>query len=219
MNPVILISSCKRDVDQRLNQTIRETWGKDSKIPYFFLLGDGNAPTQPDEIVLAGVKDDYYSLPHKTQQGHAWAKAQGFDWTFQAFTDTYIDTERLLASGFAEKGDYIGNKGAWAKNSKERAGLEFCHGGTGYWLSPRATDLIIAADIGNENLEDQFVATVMKANGIRITDDKRYSMGTTYNFREPKVLATNSVITNHLSDSAHKCTPAIIQTSFRERFK
>jgi hypothetical protein len=213
-NPVILVSSCKKDADSGNNQAIRQSWGKNSAIPYFFILGEGNAASA-DEIVFP-VKDDYLSLPHKTKEGHRWARENGYDWIFQCFTDTYVDTERLAKSGF-ESGHFVGNKGAWPPHARERAGLEFCHGGPGYWLSPKASDLIISADIGRETLEDQWVAAVMKANNILILDDKRYSMGTTYNFREPVPMPNNNVISCHLSDSGHKYTASLMFAAERKR--
>lgn len=220
MNPCILISSCRKDAVAGHNEAIRQTWGKDSAIPYFFILGSGNVASKPDEIVLP-VRDDYFSLPAKTQEGHRWARQHGYDWIFQCFTDTFVDASRLLASvtEHANAGhEYVGNKGAWPMNARERAGLEFCHGGPGYWLAPRATDLMLVAMIGKENLEDQFVAAVMKASGIRIADDKRYSMGTTYSFRETVPLATNEQISCHLSDSGHRYTGTMMHEAFRRRF-
>jgi hypothetical protein len=208
MRPVILVSSCRKDADNHLNQAIRETWGKNSAIPFFFILGQRNPPgtympgevpfkPAPDEIVLP-VADNYLSLPFKTKEGHRWARKRGYDYIFQCFTDTYIDTERLLNSGF-EKGDYVGNKGV-----KGCRGCDFVHGGPGYWLSPRATDLILAADIGSEQLEDQWVALVMARRRVPIVDDSRYSMGSTYSFKEAPPLPTNHQISCHLSDSGHK---------------
>jgi hypothetical protein len=212
MQPVILISSCRKDANAGNNEAIRATWGSNSAIPYFFILGDGNIATHPDEIVLP-VKDDYFSLPFKTQEGHRWARNQGYDYMFQCFTDTFIDTERLAASDFT-RGDFVGNKGF---NPAFR-GFNFCHGGPGYWLSPKATDIILAANIGKENLEDQWVAFVMKSHGIEVTDDKRYSMGFTYNYREQVPLPTNSQISCHLSDSAHSYQKEMMYGALWQRF-
>jgi hypothetical protein len=97
MNPVILISSCKRDQDRGYHQVIRETWAQGSPIPVFFILGEGSRSA--DELLLT-VPDGYDSLPYKTREGHRWALQAGFDYIFQAFVDTYIDPYRLLASSF-----------------------------------------------------------------------------------------------------------------------
>jgi hypothetical protein len=263
MNPVILISSCRHDVEAGHNEAIRQTWAKNPAIPVFFILGAAAAPQEQgsasrekcgragflkkdeieaearasaaaapqeqgsashekrrragfikkdDEIVFP-VKDDYLSLPHKTQQGHRWARAQGYDYIFQCFTDTYVDTERLLNSGFERGGDYIGNKGAHGCR-----GVDFCHGGPGYWLSPRASDLIAASSIGGETLEDQWVAQVMKNAGISIAADPRYSMGMTYEFCEAKPLPGNDRISCHLSDSGHKYKAGMMFSAERLRF-
>jgi hypothetical protein len=207
MKPVILVSSCRKDVAGGHNDAIRQSWGKNSTLPIFFILGEGNA-AQPDEIVFP-VKDDYLSLPWKTQQGHRWAREQGYDYIFQCFTDTYVDTERLIQSEF-ERGDYVGNQGI--------CGGDFCHGGPGYWLSPKATDLILAADIGKETLEDQWVGGVMIQNGVPITPDFRYSMGTSYRCREAKPAPDNEQISCHLSDNGHRYEAAMMFAAERLRF-
>jgi hypothetical protein len=212
MKPVILVSSCKKDQQLGHNQVIRDTWGKDSPIPVFFILGEGNVAEHPDEIVLP-VKDGYHDLPWKTREGHRWAKEQGYDWTFQAFTDTFIDVDRLVASDFT-RGEFVGNKGF---NPAFR-GFDFCHGGPGYWLSPHATDLILNAEFGKETCEDQWVAWVMKIHGVACVDDKRYSMGTTYNYKESVPLPTNGVISCHLSDSGHKYTKDMMLAAFKLRY-
>jgi hypothetical protein len=211
-NPIILVSSCRKDVAAGLNQAIRETWGKKPAIPVFFLLGERNVDPLPDEIVFP-VPDDYLSLPFKTKAGHKWAREQGYGYIFQCFTDTYVDTERLLRSGF-EKGDYVGNLGVDCGRGHQ---FRFCHGGPGYWLSPKTSDLLLAAGIGEEKLEDQWVGLVMQKNRIAITDDSRYSMGTTYRYREPLPLPRNHQISCHLSDSGHKYEASMMFAAERLR--
>jgi hypothetical protein len=209
MRPVILVSSCRQDVASGYNNAVRLTWGKNSALPIFFILGEGNAAPKADEIIFP-VKDDYLSLPWKTQQGHRWAREQGYDYIFQCFTDTYVDTERLIQSEF-ERGDYVGNQGVGCR------GYDFCHGGPGYWLSPKATDLILAADIGEETLEDQWVGWVMIQNGVATTPDFRYSMGTSYRYREAKPAPGNEQISCHLSDSGHCYEAAMMFAAERLR--
>jgi len=217
MNPCIVVSSCKKDRELGHNQIIRDTWGKLSPFPIFFILGHGNENPLPDEI-LVSAKDDYASLPWKTQLGHLAARNLSHDWIFQCFTDTFVDPLRLAASNF-ERGEFVGNKGSWPLNSKLNPGLSFLHGGPGYWLSPRATDLILAVEIpSTENLEDQWVAKVMQANAVPITDDKRYSMGRTYNFREAVPLPTNDRISCHLSDSGHRYVKEMMLEAHKRRF-
>lgn len=213
--PCILISSCKRDVFNGANQAIRDTWGADSAIPYFFLLGKENGITmQRDEIVL-DVPDDYLSLPFKSREGKRWALATGFDFFFQCFTDTFIDTERLAASGY-EKHDYTGNLAVGWK-------ISFAHGGPGYWTSKKCAKVLIDRAIeGNhfpetDRYEDQWTGRIL-GGSVQCWDDKRYSMGCSYKFEKGAVLAENDLITEHLSSATNQYHPEWMHQAFAKRY-
>ena len=196
--PVILVSSCKRDQQNGANQAVRETWGARSRIPYFFILGQGAKQLNPDELFF-DVGDAYLDLPHKTKQSLSWALNNGYTNAFRAFTDTFIDTERLLSSGF-EKYDYTGNE------SEPYPGFTFAHGGPGYWLSRKGMKIVVDSPIdrkafNSDQYEDQWSGRRLGLAGIKCVDDKRYSMGWSYDKEEPHLsLSSNNVISVHLSN-------------------
>ena len=193
--PIILISSCKRDQENGNNQAIRNTWGAHSVIPYRFFVGD-TSPEHDDEIML-DCPDNYFSLPMKTQLSLRWAMLEGYTHFFRAFTDTFIDTERLAKSGFEEH-LYSGNPcGFWRDL--------FHHGGPGYWLNLNAAQLVITQPHAHaEKLEDYWVGMLMQKYGVPPHHDFRYSMGLSYGRRERPSLPDNDIISEHLSDSGNK---------------
>jgi hypothetical protein len=200
-NPVILVSSCFRDKKNGNQQIVRDTWASKSSIPVFFLLGKSiNSADREDEI-LVDAPDDYFGLPFKTQQGKRWARAHGYDFVFQCFVDTYVVPERLAASGF-QNFNYSGNESEIYGFANEK--YTFCHGGPGYWNGPKAIEVIINAPIELKRFEwhkweDQWAGHTLRRAGIRPRDDKRYSMGTSYQKREAVALPDNDVISEHLS--------------------
>lgn len=200
MNPVILVSSCRRD--QRLNYhgMIRFTWAKRSSIPVFFVLGKEGNKTSADEIVL-DVGDDYRSLPWKTREGHRWALDQGFDFVFQCFTDTYCNPDRMLVSGF-EQFDYVGH----FRGEDQRVQLEalppgcYASGGSGYWLNARSSKALLQSSIDHW-AEDLWVGKVLGEAGICGTQDYRYwSAG-------GQMLPSNDAISVHLSRGTGEYDP------------
>lgn len=199
--PVILVSSCASDIRKGYNQAIRETWGKVSLIPIFFFIGYTDDALATDEIMVE-APDNYYSLPMKTALSVRWALNLGYTHFFRAFTDTYVDTGRLLRSGF-ENHEYVGNMCGF-----HVAG--FMHGGPGYWLGPQAGQIVANELPVHEKFEDQWVGKMMRRHNIGFVPDFRYSMGTSYDRRELPSLPTNDIISEHLSNSAiyeHKNVP------------
>ena len=102
---MILVGSCVMHMSRGYHDAIRATWGKDSAIPYFFVVGSsidqGTRPMfmNPDTIVVP-CPDGREDLALKALLGQKWARRQGFDFVFQAWNDTYCFTKRMLASGF-----------------------------------------------------------------------------------------------------------------------
>ena len=210
LKPVILISSCVKDRNNGNNQAIRDTWGKASLIPYVFCLGDTD-PVEQDEL-YCDCPDNYFSLPHKTQASLKWAISQGFTHMFRAFTDTYVDTGRLLYSEF-ERSDYVGNPCGFYRDL-------FYHGGPGYWVSARAAQHVVMSDVEGQKLEDFWVGKVVQRfqPDLIYKHDFRYSMGQSYNRREPRVLLTNDIISEHLSDSGNKYDSGKMYARHNARF-
>ena len=189
IKPIILISSCVRDRDNGNQQAIRDTWGATPVIPYRFFLGD-TEPISADEVGLF-CPDNYFSLPAKTQESLKWALERGYTHMIRAFTDTYIDTQRLDMAQFGLL-DYVGNMCYSHK-------FEFIHGGPGYVLSARAAQLVVDADVGTWALEDQWVGWLMIQNGIEGFHDPRFSMGRSYLHKEPFPTPANDILSVHLS--------------------
>lgn len=197
IKPIILVSSCYRDQKNGNNQAIRDTWGKDSAIPYKIFIGD-MPPTADDEVCLDYCPDGYFSLPVKTAQSLRWAMLRGYNYFFRAFTDTYIDTRRLLKSGF-EGQSYRGNPCGFYRDL-------FMHGGPGYWLDLWAAQIVACASdqAFEQKFEDYWVGHLMMNHGVAPSYDFRLSMGNSYDRRENMVLPSNDIITEHLSDSGNR---------------
>lgn len=179
-----------RDRKNGNQQAIRDTWAKSPAIPYRFFLGDVDAENV-DEVSLP-CPDNYFSLPMKTKMSLEWALKEGYTHTFRCFTDTFIDTLRLRNSAFAEA-DYIGNP--FQHGTK---GF-FMHGGPGYWLSRRASELVVSKELNGATLEDQWVGLSLIDTDVTIKCDYRYSMGLSYVYRQLSVLPDNDIISEHLS--------------------
>jgi len=209
--PIILISSCKRDVENGYNQSIRDTWGANSAIDFKFFLGRGNTVKHPDEVLL-DVPDDYYSLPAKTQESIRWALEHGYTNCFRSFTDTFIDTKRLLETDY-NRASYIGN-------TSNAPGFVFCHGGPGYWLRKDAMEIVVNTIITpNWNFEDQWVGRVLLDNSITAVHDNKYSMGLSYRRHDRRISYTNDVITEHLSLHTNEYDKRWIFQAYVRRFQ
>jgi hypothetical protein len=208
MKPVIMISSCKRDQEKGYHDAIRSTWGRDAAIPFYFLMGAGAISRAADELVM-DLPDDYNSLPFKTREGHRWASAKGYDYIFQAFTDTYCFTNRMLVSGF-ERFDYVGH--FRGENVNQLSSVAFgCYpsGGSGYWLSPMATSLLVEEE-PDHWAEDLWVGRVMKKYLISGTQDYRYFSAGGY---------TKECLTVHLSRGTDKYHPSWMEETHATALK
>ena len=152
---------------------------------------------QPDEVIVS-VPDGYVHLPYKTRESCKWALEQGFDYTFQCFPDTYINLDRLLGSGFEQKG-YTGHEcGGYAA------------GGPGYWLDRPMMQIVANEPRVTEWAEDRWVGLVMKEHGIPFTPDSRYAEG-------PNApLCTNDIITSHMGHTPVVFTPEVARVVHRK---
>lgn len=114
---------------------LRDTWLKDvaqfPNVEYkLFYGGSGGREPLADEVFLP-VRDDYGSLPAKTIAICKWAKEQGFDLIFKCDDDTGVYVDRILQESMSGLWDYAGYLHG-----------RVCTGGTGYWLSRRAFEII-----------------------------------------------------------------------------
>lgn len=118
-------------------QAVRDTWLKDTKVfgnvTVRFFYGrptpDGFVP-QDDEVILS-CPDDYASLPAKTIEICKYAQKNNYDLLFKCDDDTGIYVDRILQESMTGLWDYAGYLNG-----------RVCTGGTGYWLTKRAINVI-----------------------------------------------------------------------------
>lgn len=161
MKALIAISSCGDFEANGNNQALRDTWLPSIKdfpgLDYKFFFGVGqNAPQLEDSIILPDVDDGYGFLTYKTQASLRWAHAQGYEFVFRCFPDTYVRVDRLMACPFADfdfYGDFRSEEGGRTNGGtgKQMPTLQeaqnYASGGAGYWLSRRAFELLLDAPI------------------------------------------------------------------------
>lgn len=113
-----------------------------------------------DEVFIH-TPDDFKHNCYKTKGNRRWAEEHEFDFVFQCTSDTYIDVQRLMTSGF-ENYDYVGfPEGCYAR------------GGNGYWTSRKASRLILDEPV-TIWAEDWWVGTILTNKGVLLHPDRRY---------------------------------------------
>lgn len=222
MKPLILVGSCKKNQDAGCLDAIRETWAKDSEIPYRFFLGKDCIATHDDELVF-NVIDGYFEQNPKHQAALKWALDHDYTHVFLCDDDTFVSPKRLLRSGW-ETAHYRGNMKDTPRPGEE-CGVEhdYCHGGCGYWLDAESMRAVVAAEFDLERpdhrIDDQWFGLVLRDAGILPEHDYRYSMGTSYGKAEPPVLPTNDVISCHLSRTLGNYRPEWMRDSYLQSLK
>jgi hypothetical protein len=136
-----------------------------------------------DEVFLS-VPDDYFHLVFKVRKMHQWALDNGFEYVYKADTDTYVDLERLMASGF-EQHDFTG----WQSSPQHPV----VAGGGGYWLSKRSLQVSAASPI-TVWAEDHWISNTLCHRGIKLFGDTRYS--------DNLVTRRNNLISTHVGFKA-----------------
>jgi hypothetical protein len=217
LKALIAISSCGDFEANGNNQALRDTWLPDLEqfgVDYKFFFGVGqDAPELPDSIVLPDVPDDYGNLTYKTRASLRWAHAQGYDFVFRCFPDTYVQVERLMASGFAvndyhgdfrseEGGRTDGGTGEYRPTLQEAQ--NYASGGAGYWLSRRAFEFLLNAPVTGvwrddltPYVEDLWVGNILGKCGLTLNyfDDRRFCNHGSRMWPNP----ANYLITAHMS--------------------
>ena len=140
--PVILIASYEAARHNGYQQAQRDTWIKDlsGRMPYKFVLGRECENPGPDEIVV-DAGDKIEGFPLKTKAARAWATKNGFGYTFHCTTDTYVIAERILGINY-EQFDCLGYFMHDMHRLCKTENIQFPQGGAGYWLSPKAAEII-----------------------------------------------------------------------------
>jgi hypothetical protein len=206
MKCLILISSCFDFEINGNNDALRETWLRDvAKFPGLdcrFVIGTGQgAVPMADYLLLPDVEDDYGHLTYKTRASHEWAVAEGYDFVFQCFADTYAVLDRLMDCGF-ESHDYHGD---FRTEGNGPGTLNYASGGPGYWLSRKACEMLCGKPIlgvWRDDLmpyvEDMWVGNVLgrrREELIYFDDTKRFiNKGQSIWPR-----SNNQIISSHLS--------------------
>ena len=172
---------------------------KDSRHPVF----DRHSPTinQPkDDEILAPVPDDYAYSGWKDRESLRWSYRNGYDYTFMAACDTYIDLPRLMSSGF-ENYAYSG------RLHRGSAPETFAIGGAGYWLSRQTLPLFIDKPVTHW-AGDYWLGRILSQLGVVVHGDRRYGQTPQQHHcvapegRDPVYpLESNKQITAHLNEA------------------
>jgi hypothetical protein len=143
-------------------QTIRDTWAKDSSVDVKFFLGNPVETVPAIDEVFVNADDTQAGRTNKLVEVYRWALAHGYDYVFRCDPDTFVRPALLLDCGF-ERHDYMG-----ALNSV------FASGGSGFWLSKRAMQIVTTEPIAPDSADDVYVADRLRPHGIVVYDDKRF---------------------------------------------
>lgn len=185
-------------------QAQRETWLADIEgADYKFFLG--YPETEAEDIVLVdsedgpiwegGVGGRRTWIPNvKTEAIVSYALDNGYDFVFKCDDDTYVRAGALLAGGFEEH-DY---SGFTEKHYTIALGFyRWAQGGSGYWLSRRALEVIAEHGLRTVVLPEDFaVGNALATHGIHPYHDDRYAPGVTKEELEhpdPRLLTLHKV--------------------------
>ena len=178
--PLIMVMCCKAKMDRI--EAIRQTWLQDARdlgIDVRFFYGHGFTPSSfvpPVTIedttgkltVSLPCDDSYEALPTKVKMAFAWAVDHGYTNALKIDDDTYCVPNRLLTSGF-EANDWIGR-------INHQPDGHYCSGGSGYWLSKKAMEIVANAKLDGDWAEDREIGRILRNAGIKPTNDKRYTL-------------------------------------------
>jgi len=181
--PLIGFLGCHRDEPDAQQQ--RDTWLVGSPVDHRYFIGRPGLDERPD-VVWVDVDDGYTHLPFKTQAMCRWALSNGYTHLFKTDTDVYLRPERLLACGF-EAWDYSGFfRGRAEDEPNDVVTGNYCSGGSGYWLSSKAMEIVAAAQMEENHLhpeggyycngEDVQVGRLMREAGVPCHWDDRYKL-------------------------------------------
>ena len=190
MNPIILIAAYQGYIARGDQDACRKTYLKEwgHLIPHRFVYDrEYEGPLEYDEIRV-DCPTGFMECVFKTHRGVTWALENGYDYVFSAPTDCYIIIPRLLASGY-DILDYTGF---------QVPGEGHIGGGSGYWLSKRAMEIVAAATPWLD-YEDRWVGAILHNSGIRPVHDPRY-----WSSEQPPV---DGAITSHLSRATGVYSP------------
>jgi hypothetical protein len=196
-NILVAILSTQNLVGRR--KAVRETWLKDlHDADYRFFVGNGGWKQEEDTVVL-DCDDSYECLPDKMTRVARWALDHDYDFIFKCDDDTYVNIERLFASGFEQHhfSGFIEDRDCHKRAYPFRV-YPHPQGGSGYWLD-RCAMYVVARGLEG-NAEDFGVGECLDRARILGFHDPRYSHVDIPAIRE-RLLDENQFIT------LHKCDP------------
>lgn len=168
MRILVAVVSCR--ADRSRHHPAYDTWLRHlpKDVDYKFFVGGGDPENWAPDEILVSAPDSYEYLSTKTKALCSWANAQGYDYVFKCDTDTVVNVDRLLSSGF-EQHDYMG--GSNEDNVPANAEfwyprIQFASGGAGYWLSQKAMVEVAKGWGPTFPAEDVYVACKLKKAGI-----------------------------------------------------
>jgi hypothetical protein len=185
---IILILSGKDNKDRRDAQ--RQTWLKNTNIPYKFVLGNEAdiLEAQEPDILWTDSPDD--NLPRKLISAYQRVSDRyDFDYIFTCDDDTYVVVERLLDCGF-ENHMYMGTR--W-KNHAE--------GGAGFFLSRETIERFTQVPLDHLILtgpSDVAIGNLAKMYTVNLHEDNRFVQGHSSIKRHGELpMPFNDKITSH----------------------
>lgn len=170
MKILIAVITCRTNTDRV--RAIKSTWYNSvpsGQADIKFFTGRGPIPV-PSDYVCLDVDDSYGGLPEKVRAVMQWALEHDYSYICKTDDDTYIQPQRLLASGFVGR-DYAGKLRGPSGQRIYPYASGFC-----YWLSNRAAAIIAHTDPGRETAEDRFVGNTLYAAGFKCHPDYRYTV-------------------------------------------
>lgn len=160
---VLALFTCHAFAERQ--RSVFDTWFPAAKARgYHTEVFDGNR---------LGVRDDYQSLPMKTQALFRWAVAEGYDRLVKIDDDTFVNIARFSIPDV----DYGGQLTPPSDEGSGRAGARHVAAGThpypyagggAYVVSRRAMEILSVAPI-NDWAEDRWVGNTLARAGVPLT--------------------------------------------------
>lgn len=186
-----------RACPEERRKAVRDTWWNKQPFDYKFFFGQ-NGKRQPlaDEVFLE-VPDGFDHFAEKNKAICRWALEQGYDWLFHCDDDTFVRFLEVPTTG-----DQIGRApyGFGGKN--------YICGGSGFWLSRHALELIANSRCTFTHEDDVWIGRVVMSDpsAVRVHDPRYYQQ------------APHHVVPSLLPDdwlTCHSCTPEVMRELWR----
>ena len=165
---LIAVVSCHKRKEWQ--DAIRSTWfhkvpeGTDVK----FFIGRGESQYAPGEVML-DCDDSYQGLPEKVQSIVRWALAEGYDYVLKLDDDVVLNPKAMLESDYRDH-PYVGVEGHRPTPQRPYT----VPSGFAYWMNKKCMELVAKEPLPSDNYDEGWVAGILHAHGIDLTNDPRY---------------------------------------------